>query len=193
MPLPLCPLKKMQDLSLHILDIAENSITAEAGRITVKISESKKTNLLTLEISDNGRGMDEDMLKHAEDPFHTTRTTRKVGLGIPFLGQAAKDCGGEMKIETEKGKGSKIMATFQHDHIDRKPLGDITATITVLIAGNPHIDFIFQLLREDEELIIDTAELKNDIGDVPVNSPGVIKIIKDTINDWLKQTSYMIE
>ena len=175
----------MQDLSLHILDIAENSITAEAGRITVKISESKKTNLFTLEISDNGRGMDEDMFKHAEDPFHTTRTTRKVGLGIPLLCQAAKDCGGEMKIETEKGKGSKIMATFQHDHIDRKPLGDITATITVLIAGNPHIDFIFQLLREDEELIIDTAELKNDIGDVPVNSPGVIKIIKDTINDWL--------
>ena len=183
----------MQDLSLHILDIAENSITAGAGRITVKISESRKVNLLTLEVSDNGRGMNEDMLKHAEDPFYTTRTTRRVGLGIPFLGQAAKDCGGEMKIETEKGRGSKITASFQYNHIDRKPLGDITATIIVLIAGNPHIDFIFQLIREGEELLVDTAELKNDLGNVPLNSPEVIRIIKETINDWLKQTMYMIE
>ena len=183
----------MQDLSLHILDIAENSITAGASRIIIKISESRKVNLLTPEVSDNGRGMNEDMLKHAEDPFYTTRTTRKVGLGMPFLSQAAKDCGGDMKIETEKGRGSKIMAHFQYDHIDRKPLGDITATITVLIAGNPNIEFIFQLMREDEELLIDTAELKNDLGDIPINSPKVIRIIKDTINDWLKQTMYMIE
>jgi len=183
----------MQDLSLHILDIAENSITAGASRISVKISESRKVNLLTLEVSDNGRGMDEDMLRHAEDPFYTTRTTRKVGLGIPLLSQSAKDCGGEMKIETEKGRGSKIMASFQYDHIDRKPLGDITATIIVLIAGNPHIDFIFQLIREEEELLVDTAELKNDLGNVPLNSPDVIRIIKETINDWLKQTIYMIE
>jgi signal transduction histidine kinase len=183
----------MQDLSLHILDIAENSINAEASRITVIINESKKKNLLTLEVRDNGRGMNEDMLKHAEDPFHTTRTTRKVGLGIPLLSQAVKDCEGEMKIETEKGRGSRIMASFQLDHIDRKPLGDITATITVLIAGNPRIDFDFQLLREDKELIIDTAELKKDLGEVPINSPEVIKIIKDTINAWLKQTNCMIE
>ena len=183
----------MQDLSLHILDIAENSITAGAGRITVKISESRKVNLLTLEVSDNGRGMNEDMLKHAEDPFYTTRTTRKVGLGIPLLSQSAKDCGGEMKIKTEKGRGSRITASFQYDHIDRKPLGDITATIIVLIAGNPHIDFIFQLIREGEELLVDTAELKNDLGNVPLNSPEVIRIIKETINDWLKQTMYMIE
>jgi len=183
----------MEDLSLHILDIAENSITAEASIITVIINESKKNNLLTLEVRDNGRGMNEDMFKHAEDPFHTTRKTRKVGLGIPLLTQAAKDCEGEMQIETKKGEGSSIKASFQYNHIDRKPLGDITATITVLIAGNPHINFIFQLIREDEELLIDTAELKNDIGDVPINSPGVIKIIKDTINDWLKQTNYMIE
>jgi len=183
----------MKDLSLHILDIIENSINAEASRINVKISESKKENLLTLEVSDNGRGMNEDLLKHAEDPFYTTRTTRKVGLGIPLLSQAARNCNGELKVETKKGEGTIIKASFQHNHIDRKPLGDITATITVLIAGNPQIDFIFQLFREDNELLIDTAGLKNDLGDVPINSPAVIKIIKDTINDWLKQTSYMIE
>ena len=183
----------MQDLSLHILDIAENSINAEASRITVKINESKKNNLLILEVRDNGRGMNEDMLKHAEDPFHTTRTTRKVGLGIPLLSQAAKDCGGEMQIETKKGEGSIIKASFQYNHIDRKPLGDITATITVLIAGNPDMDFIFQLTREDDELLIDTIELKKDLEDIPINSPDVIRIIKDTINDWLNQTNYMIE
>ncbi len=171
----------MQDLSLHIFDIAENPINGEASRITVIINESKTSNLLTMEISDNGRGMDDDMFNHAENPFYTTRTSRKVGLGIPLLGQAAKDCGGEMKIETKKGEGSKIKVSFQHNHIDRKPLGDITATITVLIVGNPHIDFIFQLMREDEELLIDTAELKNDLEDVPINSPEVIKIIKRMI------------
>jgi signal transduction histidine kinase len=183
----------MKDLSLHILDIVENSINAGAGRITVKIAESKKNNLLTLEVNDNGRGMDEEMLRNAEDPFYTTRTTRKVGLGLPFLGQAARDSGGEMKIETEKGRGSRVTASFQQDHIDRKPLGDITATITVLVAGNPHIDFIFELSRDDEELIIDTAEMKKELGDIPVNSPDVIRIIKVTINDWLKQTGYVIE
>ncbi len=183
----------MQDLSLHILDIAENSITAGADRITVKISESRKANLLTLEITDNGRGMNEDMLNHAEDPFYTTRTSRKVGLGIPLLSQAARESGGEMKIRTKKGEGSSINVSFQHNHLDRKPMGDIAATIMVLIAGNPDIDFVFKLMREDEELIIDTAELKNDLGEVPVHSPAVIRIIKETINDWLKQTCYMIE
>ena len=183
----------MQDLSLHILDIAENSIKAEASKITIIINESKKKNLFTLEVKDNGKGMNNDMLKHAEDPFHTTRTTRKVGLGIPLLSQAAKDCEGDMQIETEKGVGSRIKASFQHNHIDRKPLGDITATIIVLIAGNPQRDFIFQIIREDEELLIDTAHLKKDLEDLPINSPDVIKIIKETINDWLNQTNYMIE
>jgi hypothetical protein len=183
----------MQDLSLHILDIAENSIAASAGRITIKIHESKKTNLLTIEISDDGMGMDDSMLQHAHDPFYTTRTTRKVGLGIPLLSQAAEHCHGQMTVETEKGKGSTIKASFQHDHIDRKPLGDIASTAAVLIAGNPEINFLFELRREDEDLIIDTEELKNDLEDIPVNSPAVIKIIKDTINDWLKQTNYMIE
>ncbi len=183
----------MQDLSLHILDIAENSIAAKAGRITVKINESRKANLLTIEISDNGMGMDNDMLRHANDPFYTTRTTRRVGLGMPLLSQAAEDCNGKMTIETEKGKGSTMKVSFQHDHIDRKPIGDIASTVAVLIAGNPEIDFFFELVRDDKDLIIDTEELKNDLGDIPVTSPDVIRIIKDTINDWLKQTNYGIE
>jgi anti-sigma regulatory factor (Ser/Thr protein kinase) len=183
----------MQDLSLHILDIAENSITAGADRIKIRIVEDIGANLFLMEISDNGRGMDKEMFEHASDPFYTTRTTRKVGLGIPLLAQSAKDCNGNLKINTEKGKGTTITATFQHDHIDRKPLGDIEKTMIVLIASNPDIDFILEHSRNSDLYILDTSEIKKELGDVPINNMEVIKIIKDDISAWLNQVNNMIE
>jgi len=183
----------MQDLSLHILDIAENSITAGSSRIKIKIIEDLKANLFMLEISDNGRGMDKEMFEHACDPFYTTRTTRKVGLGIPLLAQSAKDCNGDLHIHTEKGKGTTITATFQHDHIDRKPLGDIEKTMIVLIASNPDIDFVLEHSKNSELYVLDTSEIKKELGDVPINNMEVIKIIKDDISAWLNQVNNMIE
>lgn len=177
----------MEDLSLHILDIAENSITAGADRIGITIREDVSSNLLAIEISDNGRGMDKEMFEHACDPFYTTRTTRKVGLGIPLLAQAAKECMGDIKISTEKGKGSTIKATFQHNHIDRKPLGDIGKTMMVLIVSNPDIDFRFEHSRDDDTYVLDTAEIKKELDGVPINTPEVIKIIKDSISTWLNR------
>lgn len=183
----------MEDLSLHILDIAENSITAGATLIKIKIIEDIPENLFSLQISDNGRGMDEEMYKNACDPFYTTRTTRKVGLGIPLLAQAARECMGDIQISTEKGKGSSITATFQHAHIDRKPLGDIEKTMVVLIASNPEITFVLEHKKDDQYYILDTAIIKKELDGVPINTPGVIKIIKDDISAWLIQVNNMIK
>ncbi|RJR15699.1 MAG: ATP-binding protein [Nitrospiraceae bacterium] len=183
----------MEDLSLHILDIAENSITAGADRIIIRIVEELDTNLFLLEVSDNGRGMDKEMFEHACDPFYTTRTTRKVGLGIPLLSQSAKDCNGDLTLITEKGKGTTITATFQHDHIDRKPLGDIEKTMIVLIASNPDIDFVLEHKKNSETYVLDTSEIKKELGDVPINNMEVIKIIKDDIRAWLNQVNNMIK
>ena len=147
----------MQDFSLHILDVAENSITAGASRIGIKIIEDTEKNLFLLEISDNGQGMDEEMFRNARDPFYTTRTTRKVGLGLPLLAQAARECNGDIEIKTAKGEGTTVTATFQYDHIDRKPLGDIEKTMVVLIASNPDIDFVLEHERNKNTYILDTV------------------------------------
>jgi hypothetical protein len=182
----------MEDLSLHILDIAENSITAGASRVKIKIVEDIKKNLLLIEIADNGRGMDEETIKMAYDPFFTTKTTRRVGLGVPLLAQAARESGGNLIIKSKKREGTTITANFQYNHIDRKPLGNIAETLTVLIAANPEIDFVFEHKRNDSTYNIDTKEIKTNLGDVPINNPGVIKFIKDDINKWLNDTKNII-
>lgn len=181
----------MEDLSLHILDIVENCITAEAGRIEVKITEDTRVNLLTVEISDNGKGMSEELLKNATDPFYTTRTTRKVGLGIPLLAQSARESNGDISVKSKTGEGTSIKATFQYDHIDRKPLGDIGQTMIILIMSNPEIDFLFEHIKNDKSYTLDTTEMKKDLDGIPINNPEVIKIIKNDISAWLNSTDNM--
>jgi anti-sigma regulatory factor (Ser/Thr protein kinase) len=182
----------MQDLSLHILDIAENSINAGSSMIHISINENTDKNILVVEIQDNGKGMDDEMLKKVFDPFFTTRTTRRVGLGIPLLAQAAQESMGNLDIKTAEGKGTTITATFQYDHIDRKPLGDIEKTVTVLIAGNPGVDFRYSHKRNDSAYSIDTSEIREALEDVPLNDPRVIKYIKDDISEWLNDTKSII-
>lgn len=183
----------MEDLSLHILDIAENCITAEASRIVIRIAEDKKANLLTVEITDNGKGMEEELLRNATDPFYTTRTTRRVGLGIPLLAQSARESNGDISVKSVKGEGTSIKATFQYDHIDRRPLGDIGQTMIILIMSNPDIDFLYEHKKNDDSYSLDTAEIKEQLEGVPINAPDVIKIIKDDISTWLNSTNNMIE
>lgn len=175
----------MEDLSLHILDIAENSINAGANKILIKIVGDTKKNLLTIKIFDNGSGMDEDTIKMAYNPFFTTKTAKKVGLGIALLGQAARESSGDISITSKRGEGTTITATFQYNHIDRKPLGDITKTMTVLIAANPGIDFIFDYRKNSHVYSLDTTEIKEEIGSVPINDPEVINFIKNDISAWL--------
>ncbi len=154
----------MEDLSLHILDIVENSIGAKASRIKIKVNEDMKRNLLTIEIKDNGEGMDKETIKKVLDPFYTTRTTRRVGLGLSLLAQATKESGGNIKIKSIIGKGTSVKAVFQYNNVDRKPLGDIEKTLTTLIVGNPEINFIYEHRRGDVKFKLDTKKARESIG-----------------------------
>lgn len=149
----------MEDLSLHILDIVENSISAEAREVKILIAEDREADLLTLLIEDNGKGMDDEMKKKVLDPFFTTRTTRRVGLGLPLLAQAARDTGGTIDVDSAPGRGTKIKAVFKLSHPDRKPLGDIQGTLGTILVGWPGVDLIFEY-RIGEEVIagLDTRQ-----------------------------------
>lgn len=145
---------------MHILDIVENSIRAGAKKIEIKIVEEKKRDLLTIEIIDDGKGMDKKTLKNVLDPFFTTKNRGKVGLGLPLLVQSAKESGGGIKIKSKPGKGTKVKATFGYSHIDRKPLGDVNKSLKVLITANPDINFIFEYKKDDVSYRLDTKEIK---------------------------------
>jgi len=172
----------MEDFSLHILDIAENSIRAGATLIKIRIEEDVDNNLLLITISDNGKGMDEEMLKKATDPFFTTKGTRRIGLGLPLLAQAARESMGDFRITSEKGRGTVIEARFQYNHIDRKPIGDMTQTLIVLITANPDIDFLYEQINNRGHRVIDTREIKKSTGNEPVSLQKLIKIIRNTLD-----------
>lgn len=178
---------RMEDLSLHILDIAENSIDAGANRIEITVEENVKNDLLIMEIRDNGRGMDNATIRAVTDPFFTTKTVRKVGLGLPFLKQAAEECEGSFSIVSEKGKGTTVSVSFRNSHLDRKPLGDVAASIMVLIAGNPGVDVLFTYKKDDYVYRMDTREIRAELEEVPINSPEVLKLIREDIDRGLKR------
>ena len=148
----------MEDLSLHILDIAENSIAAAAKRIEIKINEDKDKDLLTIEIIDNGNGMDQETLNKALDPFFTTRTTRKVGLGLPLLAQAARESGGKIELSSEPRRGTTVKAIFRLSHPDCKPMGNINETIRTLVASHPEVDFIYEHQKDNSMYRFDTRQ-----------------------------------
>jgi len=134
----------VEDISLHLLDIVENSIAARARNVGIRIADEADSGKLTVEIEDDGVGMDEATLERATDPFFTTRSTRRVGLGLSLLEQAAKETGGELKVESEPGKGTRVRATFFYGHIDCKPVGDIRETLRALAAGHPEVRLVFE-------------------------------------------------
>jgi len=169
----------MEDLSLHILDIAENSTRAGATLIEIRITEDTEKDILQIFIKDNGSGMDREMVKKVRDPFMTTRTTRRVGLGLSMLEQAAQEAGGDLTISSELGRGTEIKATFQASHIDRKPIGDMGSSMISLIAGNPDIDFIYESDLDGEKTTLDTRMIKEEIeGVTTINDPAVLKLIR---------------
>ena len=176
----------MEDLSLHILDIVENSIAAGANRVEIRIAEDIRNDVLSIEIKDNGKGMGADVLSKVLDPFYTTRTTRRVGLGLSLLSQSAKEAEGNMTIKSKKGEGTTIYAYFKHSHIDRKPIGNMAETLIVLIAGNPDIDFLYEHRLNNRAYSIDTKDIREELGDVPLSSPGVIEVIRKDIRNGLK-------
>jgi len=142
----------MEDLSLHILDIVENSLAAGASRIEIRITEDTRQDLLALEISDNGKGMDPETARRTLDPFFTTRTTRKVGLGLPLLAQAAEQAGGRLEVVSGPGRGTTVRAEFRLSHPDMKPLGDVAETLRAILAGRPGLSLCFEH-RRDSKLV----------------------------------------
>ena len=150
----------MRELSLNVMDIVQNSVRAGASLITVQVAESKKHDTLTITITDNGCGMSAEQVKSVIDPFFTTRTTRKVGLGVPLFKMEAEMTGGSFQIDSEEGKGTKVTAVFRPSHVDMIPLGDIASVIHLLITCNPELDFLFTHSVEEKEITLDTRTLR---------------------------------
>lgn len=169
----------MREISLNILDIAQNSISAKATLIEIELSE--QSNILTVKIADNGKGMSPEQLEQVRDPFFTTRTTRKVGMGIPLFKMAAEMTGGSFDIKSTLGKGTTVTAVFRTDSIDFTPVGDMAATMCSLISMNTEIDFVYRRVIGEQEFTLDTRQMREILGDVPLFSPEVTEFINDFI------------
>lgn len=170
----------MEDLSLHILDIAENSIRAEARRIEISISKDESRDLLRIEIADDGKGMDQATLASIRSPFFTTKG-KLTGLGIPFLAQAAEQTGGAVTITSTPGRGTSVTATFSWSHPDRPAVGSVPETLLALIAGHPELDIVYEERDGVREFRLDTAELRGDLDGVPVNAPAVVEALRSLL------------
>jgi hypothetical protein len=171
----------MEDLSLHILDIAENSVAARADKIEIRIKEDKKKDLLSVVVIDNGTGMDKETQQKALDPFYTSKTVRRFGFGLPLLRESAKAANGHFSIQSKKGEGTRIKADFQYSHIDRKPLGDIGQTIITIVMGNPEIDLIYVHKKNNHKYSLDTRKIKAQLKEAALNSPNGIRMIREDL------------
>ena len=177
----------MRELSLHILDIVENGITAGADCIHIDVIESRVEDFLTIKIRDNGRGISAEKLARLKDPFVTSRTTRRVGLGLPLLAAAAERCDGKLAVAAGTGGGTAVTATFRYSHIDRAPVGDMASTMATLLMGNPQIDFVYTHVIDGQEFILDTRELKKELGDHSLEDPMVVHHLGKNIRTSLNQ------
>lgn len=176
----------MRELSLHILDIAENSVAAKAARIDITIAESRPREELTVTICDNGCGMTPEQLAQVSDPFYTTRTTRKVGMGVSLFRLAAEQTGGHLTLESAIGKGTKLLALFHTAHVDCIPLGDIAATLATLLSMNESIYFCYRHSVDGREFCLDTAELEQVLDGVPRSDAQVALWLQEYIREQIE-------
>ena len=153
----------MEDLALHVLDVMENSVAASAKRISLAIEEDTRRDMLSIEIKDDGEGMDTETQRRARDPFFTTKTTRRFGLGIPLLAQAARESQGTFVIDSHPGKGTKVTATFRRSHLDRKPLGDMMETIRTILAGRPGLRLRYEHKIDKSVYRFDSEDFTDDL------------------------------
>ena len=176
----------MRELSLHILDILQNSLEAGASRIELILEEDSANDLLSIVVIDNGKGMDASQVAQATDPFFTTRKTRHVGLGIPLLAAAADHCGGALRVESAPGVGTTVTATFQHSHVDRVPLGNIRDTLLAFMladSGEQTCDLCYRHRVDDREFEFDIADIRRELEDVPLSHPEVRNWLKEFISE----------
>ena len=177
----------MKELSLHILDIVQNSFKASARDVSVTVSEDTKTDLLSIIVQDNGCGMSADFVRRVLDPFVTTRTTRPVGLGLPLLHQAALQTDGSLDIQSVPGEGTTVTVRFGLSHFDRPPLGDLAGTLCTLLGDTDGIHFVYTHRTEKGEFVLDTEELVEILGPVSLSEPAVFSFLLEFIGENLQE------
>ncbi|MGL4606210.1 MAG: ATP-binding protein [Eubacteriaceae bacterium] len=177
----------MKELSLHILDITQNSIKAKATLVTLLIEESTIENSFKIVIEDNGTGIDPKMLVNITDPFVTSRTTRKVGLGLSLLKSAAEGCDGYLEIQSMLGEGTKVTVVFKRDHIDRAPLGNMADTIVTMVMSFGETDLVYEHKYNKEEFIFDTREIKETLGVDSLNEMDILNWIREFVQEGLEE------
>ncbi len=185
----------MRELSLNVMDIAQNSIRAGASLTTIRVDESVPGGTLAITVADNGCGMSEEQVRNVIDPFFTTRTTRKVGLGVPLFKMEAEMTGGSFTINSKLGEGTTLTATFMTSHVDMIPLGEIGAVMHLLITCNPEIDFLYirekvNAAGEEKVLTLDTREFRAQLGDIPFSEPDVSEWIKEYIAEMESELNF---
>lgn len=173
----------MRELSLHILDIVQNSIKAGADTVKIAICENRADDWLSIIIEDNGCGMNSEVLQNVLNPFYTSRTTRKVGLGLPLFKQAAENAGGGLSISSEVGRGTTVEARFRHGHIDRQPLGNMAETMLGLITAYNDVNFVYRHTLDETVFEFDTGEMKKLLGGIPLNSPEVFMWLQEFLGE----------
>lgn len=177
----------MKDISLHILDIAQNSVSAQAKNIVIDIHEDSGKDKLSILIQDDGRGMAPEIVQRVTDPFYTTRTTRKVGMGLSLFKQNAQQTGGDLTVESEPGKGTIIKTHFVLSHLDRPPLGDMPGVMMILVGGTTGIEWYYKHRVDDKEYVFDTREVKEALDGMEISEPSVMKYLKDMIRENLQE------
>ncbi|MGI6603471.1 MAG: ATP-binding protein [Firmicutes bacterium] len=175
----------MEELALHLLDLAQNSLAAGASDLSIWVREDKKNDCLTIGLADNGCGMEPEFVQRVTDPFTTTRTTRRVGLGLPLLAMNARLCDGDLKIESEPGKGTRIEATFRLNHWDRPPLGNIPATLVTILAGAPECNLSYSHSVDGREFSFSAGEVRKELGEIPLTNPKVLIFLQDYLQEAL--------
>ena len=172
---------------MHILDIVQNSISAGATLVTLTVDESPAEDLLTIAVGDNGRGMTPEQVSRLADPFFTSRTTRRVGMGIPLLMDSARQSGGDVRIESEPGKGTEVTAVFGYSNIDRPPLGDVANALMLLVSSNPDLDFLFTYRYDGEEFLFHTADVRDVFGKDALRNLTIIRNLEKMIKDNMRE------
>lgn len=178
----------MKEISLHILDIVQNSITAGSSLITIEVTVDHAGDLLYVGVMDNGSGMAPDMAQRALSPFTTSRTTRKVGLGIPMFKAGAEATGGSFSLASDLGVGTCVRASYRISHIDRPPLGDMAETMLAIVVSNPETDFVYDYKVDGAQFLFDTRKIRAALGEgVPLNLPDVVLWIKDCLYEGISE------
>ncbi len=183
----------MQELSLNILDIAQNSVRAGASLVEISVVKNTAEKWLVITLEDNGCGMSEEQVKQVVDPFFTTRTTRKIGLGIPFFKMTAEMTGGSFYIQSTPGVGTKVAAEYCYEHLDMLPLGDVPSTIITLISGSPEIDFVYRYEVDGRSFILDTREVRQMLEGVDIASNEILTFLRQMMEENIGEIDLQVQ